>query len=60
MGRNSKLIRVDLGFAKTITKLKKEHDVSNVKITRELDRMLKRKNKKEKVKKELRGFRFRI
>ncbi len=58
MGRNSKLIRVDLGFAKTITKLKKEHDVSNVKITRELDRMLQRKKKK--VKKELRGFRFRI
>ena len=54
--RKSRLMRVDEGFAKTLNEIKAEEQVGCVRITKEIDRMLKRKEKR----KQLRGFRFKI
>ena len=54
--KKSRLMRVDEGFARTLNKIKVEEQVGCVRITKEIDRMLKRKEKR----KQLRGFRFRI
>lgn len=54
--KKSKLMRVDAGFATTLNQIKEEEQIGCVRITKEIDRMLKRKKKR----KQLRGFRFRI
>jgi len=54
--KKSKLMRVDAGFATTLNQIKEEEQIGCVRITKEIDRMLKRKEKR----KQLRGFRFRI
>jgi len=54
--RKSRLMRVDEGFAQTLNEIKAEEQVGCVRITKEIDRMLKRKEKR----KQLRGFRFKI
>lgn len=56
--KNSRLMRVDHGFARTLGRIREEEDrrVSCVDITKEIDRMLNRKEKR----KQLRGFKFRI